>query len=600
MGAMRTKKKFVGKLILDSLTPGQVAGLLDVIATSGDLARNLDRLGKSDPDVAATVAGILESQDSKHGDRPKGRVVSRRRLKADWDSLWRKWHDIVSEVGDEDGKYAVQDVHWDPPYFDDYKLAADLEPIAGEMLLILDDIFDEVDEPDLFMDAIQEIAHNIAQYPEWMGAEYGEPCALGENVTRCVLNWMWRAAERTATPGIAMVQKIRDVQESCESVKLDSKVSQEFFGDLPGDVGRDIFTYLSSEPDRFDLENVFSAWHLIYHQYQRRFDPAKYLETCRTHLAQNWRYGRPLIEEALGHKDYRSAEDLLEKTFAVYLGNRKKKPWHPELSLLLHESYDFLGNGKQEIVDLLSRWTNVAKQLGNAAREAAAEMQIVILRSTEDWETVIKQYKRLVNPKVSRALEPLFNQWQTEMALRSLPFHEAADKGLDTWIHWLIEAELDVRGKRQWFGDKVNAWLEDLRRDANAFKNQWPWLACLTGDLPGGERIRKSWPAFYEVVVFADDPVGRELVKSRRAAVNNMKVAKLRALIMEVWKTHLIRIIPDPAQAHKSEYAGHAAWAKALQDLNLEAYDKLLARWRKKHNRRRNLWRDMQAAGLPI
>ncbi len=414
---MQTKKELIGKRILDSLTAEQVAAVLDVIAASGDLERHLDNIGQSDPDAAATVGRILESQDPKRAGGPKGQVASSRRMMADWDSLWQKWDAIVSEVGDEDGKYAVQEAHWEPAYFDGYTLASDLEPIAGEMLVLIDDVFDEVNESDLFIDAVGEIADNMTLYPEWMGVEYGESCTLGENVTRCVLNWMWRAAQETATPGVAMVEGLRNLQESCDMVELDSKACQDFFLKLPDEVCRDIFIYLSNETDRFDLENVFSTWHPIYHQYQERFDSAKYLETCRKHLDKNWRYGPPLVEEALRQKDYPSAEDLLEQTFAGYLGKTKKKPWHPELSLLLNESYPLTENRTQEIVDLLGTWASVAKHLGNPARGAAAELQAVILQSPKDWEAVIKVYKRLINPKVKATLEPLFNQWKTEMGI---------------------------------------------------------------------------------------------------------------------------------------------------------------------------------------
>ena len=69
---------------------------------------------------------------------------------------------------------------------------------------------------------------------------------------------------------------------------------------------------------------------------------------------------------------------------------------------------------------------------------------------------------------------------------------------------------------------------------------------------------------------------------------------------MEVWKKHLHLIVPDPAEAYKSDYSEHAAWCKALHELNQNTYTVLLSRWRKKHNRRRNLWRDMRAIGLSV
>jgi hypothetical protein len=69
---------------------------------------------------------------------------------------------------------------------------------------------------------------------------------------------------------------------------------------------------------------------------------------------------------------------------------------------------------------------------------------------------------------------------------------------------------------------------------------------------------------------------------------------------MEVWRARLHLIVPDPANAYKSDYSDHAGWAKALHELNQDAYVSLRSKWRNKHSRRRNLWRDMKAAGLSI
>jgi hypothetical protein len=79
-----------------------------------------------------------------------------------------------------------------------------------------------------------------------------------------------------------------------------------------------------------------------------------------------------------------------------------------------------------------------------------------------------------------------------------------------------------------------------------------------------------------------------------------MKVGKLCDLLMIVGQMHLARIVPDPSDSHKSSYTRHVNWAKALHELNPEACTNLLRRRQKKHNRRRNLWRDLKAAGITI
>ena len=70
--------------------------------------------------------------------------------------------------------------------------------------------------------------------------------------------------------------------------------------------------------------------------------------------------------------------------------------------------------------------------------------------------------------------------------------------------------------------------------------------------------------------------------------------------VLEIWKKHLRRIIPDPANAHKSNYEEYAYWAEALLELNKDEYHALMAQWQRKHNRRRNLWRDLKAMNLPV
>jgi hypothetical protein len=594
---MEIKTHIIGNLIWDALTKEQVVLLLDVLALSGKLNDFIDDFQRIDPDMAVSLSKILKQTGAKVSDIADSRITSRGRLLKDWNLLWNKWRICITEVGDEEGKYAVQDVHWEPPYFNPYILAEDLEPIAADMLTLIDDVYESVKQPKLFFDAIDEIGEKIAQYPEWMGVEYADHCILGKNVTRCVLMWLWLSIKNDPVPGSIMVDKMCDIQEAYSTVALDSDEWVDFFIKLPDEVCRDIYDYLVHEDYRFDLDDVFSPWHSIHLQLESRFNFTKYLASCRKHLSLNWRYGRPLVEDAFKQKDYQVAESWLMRTFTTYLGMKKKKTWYPETSLLLSQCDFFVDDDTGEIVELLKLWANVSRRMGNLTRGAAAELQMVTMLSPENWDNVIQEYKRLATPKTKTEIQPLFNQWKTAMAMRSLPYHEVTVKNLDTWIHWLIEAGLDVNGKRRWFRNTLNRWLDGLEQDGNTFRKQWLWLAQLTCDLQSDKKI---FPSFYEAAIPGDNPIGSILEKSRRGGLQKMNVGSCLDLMMKVWKLHLILIIPDPAAVHKSDYSRHAIWAKALYELNPDAYDKLLARWQKKHNRRRNLWRDMKAVGLPI
>jgi hypothetical protein len=168
---------------MKSLTSEQIAGLLTVVSASTDLNIYMEKFEKIDPDMATTVKKILATDQDSASRGKTGRLTSLQRTMEHWFSLWRNYDGIISEVGDEEGKYAVQDHHWEEPYFDGGSLALDLEPIAEDMLTLMEDVYDEVDDPDLFLKALEEIDNQIGSYPEWMGADHGEPCVLEEKLT---------------------------------------------------------------------------------------------------------------------------------------------------------------------------------------------------------------------------------------------------------------------------------------------------------------------------------------------------------------------------------------------------------------------------------
>ncbi len=596
---MKKAKRHIGKFLMESLTIDQITCLLDVVFSTGDANRYTEAFKKADPDMGETVGKILKMDHEKTRTSPVVRVASDERTIEHWNSLWSHWDGLVSEVGDEEGKYAVQDAHWEPPYFDGSVLADDLDPIAGNMLGLIDDVYDLVDDPDLFSNALEEIGSNISSYPEWMGAEDGEGCTLEANVTRCVLRWLWLSSLKDARPGKAFLDKVYGIQDHCDMVDLDDNECVDFFTELPGEVCCEIYECFQNDDNRNHLENVYSRWHRMNHLYQKRFDSAEHLETCRKHLAENWRYGQPLIDDALGRGDYQVAESLLEETFSSCLSRKDKTTWYPETSLLLDERRYSYGDNEEDISGLLQSWASVAQKLGNIKRSAASELQSMVFRAPEDWDAIISHYKKQRNREAREAIDPLFVQWQNEMARRSIGHVMDAPLSSDTWIHWLIEAEVDITGKGAWFMMKLNTWLADLRRDGNAFAEQWRSLARLTKDLPESGGLKKQYPTFFKIVL-PDDSHASLLNKTRCSGLQKMNAGSCLSTVMDIWTDHLRHIVPDPAHAYGSNYASHAQWMKALYELSRDAYDGMLAQWCQQHKRRRNLWRDMKSYHLPI
>jgi len=591
----------MGKLLLESLTTDQIACMLDVVASSGNLKNLMDDFMRADPDMAATVDEILKGARTKTGGKTKSRPVSHKRTMEYWNSLWRHWYEVIAEVGNEEGKYAVQDHHWEAPYFDGSYLASDLEPIARDMLGLIDDVYPSIDDPDLFVDALENIEDHIASYPEWMGAEYGEPCELEKSATTCMLKWLWSGLQHEPRSGIRLLEKVYEIEQSHKLVYMNQIALADFFVNLPADSCREIYVYLrDDEMLEIDLNNVYSPWHQINHAYESRFDSSKHLETCRNHLDQNWQYGRPLIDDAISRKEFQEAEQWLVKTFSSFLEKKRKAKWYPESSLLMDQMDYYMEDGQEDIAALLLVWSKVSLKLGNSQRVAAAQFQGTIIRLPEDCEAVIQEYKRVIRPKTKKTIDSIFNQWKTEMANRSFSRYMDAPNLSDSWVHWLIDASLDPKKKQKWFSNKLNGWLNDLRKDKRLFKKQWHWLSRLTSDLPASKRLVRKYPVFCKTALPAEASANDLLGSFRCRGLKKMNAGLSLNVAMEVWKEHLHLIVPDPADAYKSDYTGHADWCKSLHELNQNTYNALVTRWRKKHNRRRNLWRDMKAIGLSV
>jgi hypothetical protein len=574
--------------------------MLEVVVSAGDLESLMDDFKKADPDMAATIDNILNKGRTTADGKTERHLASHKRTLEYWNSLWRHWHEIVAEVGNEEGKYAVQDHHWEEPYFDGSFFASDLEPIARDMLGLIDDVYKSVEDPDLFVDALADVEESISSYPEWMGAEYGEPCELEKNASLCVLKWLWSGLQHEPHAGITLLEKVFEIEESYELVYLNRITCVEFFVDLPVEACREIYAYLQDEAPAIDLSNVYSPWHQINHDYESRFDSAKYLESCRRHLGHNWRYGRPLVDDAFNREEFQEAERWLEKTFSSFLERKTKGKWYPEISLLIGQHEYYIEDGREEIADLLRIWSEVSLKLGDLQRGAAAQLQAVIFRLPEDCEAAIKEYKRLISPEINKTIDPLFDQWKTEMAERSFSRYMDAPTVSDSWVHWLIEASLDPKKKKEWFLNKLNGWLRELKKDKKIFKKQWRWLARLTSDFPGSKILEQKYPVFYKTALPEETSSDDLLANFRCSGLKKMKAGPGLLVAIDVWKEHLQLIVPDPSNAYKSDYTNHASWCKAVHELNQKAYNTLLSRWRKKHNRRRNLWRDMKAIGLSV
>ncbi len=181
------KQEDIGTAILKALTTEQAAMLLDAVFSSISPRQTEGFLAGLPADIGRTVAAILDG-GTKSAGQP-ARQVSDAKLLELWQLLWDEWDNCVSELGDEEGRYAYQDRHWEPACFDSAALAADLDKIAEKLLPLLQTIHQDGSvELDVFATAIDAVEDGIDGFPDWMQGDEME-VSFGPTVTRCLLEW---------------------------------------------------------------------------------------------------------------------------------------------------------------------------------------------------------------------------------------------------------------------------------------------------------------------------------------------------------------------------------------------------------------------------
>lgn len=380
-------------------------------------------------------------------------------------------------------------------------------------------------------------------------------------------------------------------------IKLDDSEVKDFLTHLPEDTCREIYDSLSGDEFEKEVKNVNSLFHTINHLFEERFDKDRYLGSCKTHLESNWYYGKPLIEDALARQDYNAAVSYLEKTFEILLSRSGKDAWKPESALML----DYLCfNYKlihQEVEELLDMWISAEERLENRKKADLLRMQSVTLRNPTDWETVINEYALLRGVEPFPAIDSLFSLWKTEMAKRSAREIKDGQILADSWIGWLIDAKLDNNG--ECFGEKLEHWLHSLMKDTHKFNKEYPLIELLTHDL-NSEKFLESKLVRIFSDVFNRHYGYEELAHHRISALEQYGISRHIPTILSVWRNCASRMVPDPEKMCGYGYTGCAAWMKLLHELNPDEYKRLLSKWKLKHQRRRNLWRDMRSLNLPV
>jgi hypothetical protein len=588
--------------LLKALTQQEIAQLIDALfgVLSSELQEQaIDQLLSSTQQTVRQILAPVILQDLHTTATP---IASLSKQAQTWSKLWGEWNTILSEVSEEDGKYIVQEVSWEEPYFDNYTFMEDLENIATQLLpLISIAIENNFDPKGKFIEELTDVEVAVVDsIPDWMGSV--EDLDVQHNLTHCVLQWEYLWAQAEEQDAFYFAQSIRQHETQFQLVCFDCDALTGFLSELPTADQQNILAGLianqTEEIWQHKLMNTNSHWHDIYLYWVEKYEPDRYLEKLQETIPQKWHNGLPLIEELLSAQKYSESlvviEDVLQ---SFYNHHHIKSFWNPELDLLVAITNFYYGSEIGNIKMLLGYYQQTLQGLKKPKLANALIVQQVAINQWLDWSVMFTTFAETTLSKTAH--KSLFASWRDYVDKQCRPCHLGLDhekKGW--WVPWLMDSVADVKKGEGWFKQELTHWIFSLPGAPNLLGNNYHILRMLTQDLVTIQQNGQfPYPHFYEVVIFSREH-SPEKHQSRREYLKLYALDDLLEQVMNYWKMYLHLFVPKPEFAEKSDYTSHAKWMMALRELSPQDYKTILSQWKLLHHRRINLWKAMNQMGL--
>ena len=564
-----------------------------------DTFRTLQRLGDLGPVApAAGPASIKATPGSA-------------RVQQDWARLQERWDACVAETTDEKGDYIGQEHHWESPYFDVDRFAADLDRIAGEMEPLIPLVIDYGLESDFsFFERLEDAALEVGTgLPEWMENQGGTGLA-GPVLSRCVLQWE-RHTGRHAGEGaedaaaFAFLDRVRLAEEEASDWGLCYGAVPGFVAGLGSEEQRGILAGFSAHRHEPHWERVLaspdSGWFQTLEQLLARFAPAEHTELLRKSVSGDWRLALPVLEEAsAGGSDW---EETIASAVPGLVGSRDGSPWdHGRTLLIIRKAREWHPEAEAKKVGrFLELWEGLLRGDGRPAEAAVLGIQRVVWEAWGDWERILEEFGLAATIPGSADTGLLFEQWRQWVTERSRPdagFRTSPAVMATSWVPLLVDAARFCPDDQAAFQAALRGWLGLAGEGAEGFRSARPWLELLTADLAADLRLAAEAPFLHRAL--GQLRQDSELARSRRTWLRRLGAANLEAEIMKAWRADHAQLLPDPGRSTGSRYEDHARWLGVVFDLDPASFRRTIRSWRQDHARRRNLWEAIRAIGLPL
>ncbi len=499
------------------------------------------------------------------------------------------------EVGDEDGDYVVQEHDWEAPDFDSYKLTADMEQAAEDLLPLLERAAKlELEEPDAFLTFAKELTEAIDSYPEYIYTEEG--VEFGEKATECVLKWLDLHAEDEHD---FLCELLNCIDNSGMVDLCDGAISRYVLHGWPEDRRKAFYAAIEKRREQViefcELTNTpRNLWHNIRFSLANEFDQEVKEEIAEAALEKDWTMGLPLIEAALAKNDFDRASEFCRRTvqslYCRYQSGLQNCDFDPAKTPIIPR-WNFNRDSESTHVSRILRiWSELARKNGNVQLAELLAIQDVLYMKADDWSAVREVFKQAENADTSA----LFSVWKTRfLAERHLSFGGEA-RLKRNWIGWLIDA--GFAGSFLNFTDKALQWLNEKAEYRNLAGGQLrlPAQMSLIADLFRLQAAPKEYPTLTERLKI---DCQLEDCPAREEWLAQADTAKLTAAALAFMRRNISRIVPSP-ELMSSDYSCAAGWLAAARELAPEQAEKLLQNWRVAFKRKRNLWRDLRSHGF--
>jgi hypothetical protein len=263
--------------LLKALTQQEISQFLDAllgVLTSELQEQAIDQLLSSTQQTVRQILTPAIPQDSNKQANATP-IASIAKQAQTWSKLWGEWNTVLSEVSEDEGKYIIQEVSWEPPYFDNSTFMEDLENIAAQLLPLIPIAVENNFSPeDKFFEELVDIENTVVDtIPDWMGSVEGLNMLC--KLTNCVLQWQFLWAQSEEQDAFYFAQAIRKYETHFQLVSLDHVALKGFVLELPVADQQNIFTKLTTnqidDTWRHELKNKSSHWHGVYLYWKKKW-----------------------------------------------------------------------------------------------------------------------------------------------------------------------------------------------------------------------------------------------------------------------------------------------------------------------------------------